>query len=172
MASLVWSGVLFGLEETILAESNQKAELLRGQIRTGEIATGRDRIRNWVVGSDDAIYHFLDFEADRSELTGLTIFQFEGRPWRLYRRTFAATAKFNDQWQGRDVWVREFPQNVNNVSQPYTEARTLRLPFVEMPTIFREERVEAAFQQTDEVLAGVTLQAGSFHVSTLELLFC
>jgi len=151
MASLVWSGVLFGLEETILAESNQKAELLRGQIRTGAISTGRDRIRNWVVGSDDAIYHFLDFEADRSELTGLTIFQFEGRPWRLYRRTFAATAKFNDQWQGRDVWVREFPQNVNNVSQPYTEARTLRLPFVEKPTIFREERVEAAFMSFQEL---------------------
>ena len=141
--SLAWSACLFVLGESVLARSNRRAEALRHQIRTGSTEAFDVLNRRWAVSSDGAIYHYLYFDPDTTELSNLSVYEFEGRPWRLNRRTFAAHAIFADEWNGRDVWVRDFPATASGPAVPYAFAASQPLPFVEPPTFFQTERPDA-----------------------------
>ncbi len=108
MFSLLWSAVLFGLSESILGDANRRAEAIRHVINGNAPETFDVLNRTWFVGPEGSIYHYDHFDPDRVELSGVTIYRFAKDTWRLSGRTYAAQATYDDGWQGRDVWRREF----------------------------------------------------------------
>ena len=81
--SLVWSGVLFGMSESVLADANRRAESVRHVIRGGSPQTFDLLNRKWIVSPDGAIYHYVHFDPNRVELNGLTTYRFSDDDWRL-----------------------------------------------------------------------------------------
>ena len=147
--SLVWSGVLFGLGESVLGPANRQAETLNRRIRTGSAEAFDGLNRRWLVSSDGAIYHYRYFEPDENEISRLSIYEFEGRPWRFARRTFVRQATFNDGWQGEDVWEREFIEG--GTPPPYKRQLTAPLPSLEPPDFFETERPDAELMSYGEL---------------------
>ena len=165
--SLVWSACLFGLSESVLARANRRAEAINHQIRTGSAQTVDVLNRKWTVSGDGAIYHYLYFDRDRSELTSLSVYEFEGKPWQLSRRTFAAHATFANGWEGRDVWMRDF-RHASGSILPYEATVAERLPFLEPPDYFQTERPDAELMSFGELETYIEeLRASGFDVVSL-----
>jgi LPS export ABC transporter permease LptG len=106
---VVWSGALFGLEETVLAHANRKAEELRHVMRGGSPRTFDVLNRQWVAGRDGSLYHYLFFDPRRLEMNGLSIYRFDDKAWRLAARSHTTSASFaGNEWRGHGGWRREF----------------------------------------------------------------
>ena len=170
LMSLVWSGLLFGMGESILARANRRAEALNHEIRVGSPRTVDVMNRRWVVGETGAIYHFLSFEAERDEFDNLSVYEFRGRPWTLQRRVFAEHAAYDPAdaaWSGRNVWVRNFADTLPGVSG-FTEADAQSLPFLELPDYFETEPPDAELMNVRELDAYVKeLRTSGFDVVQL-----
>ena len=171
LSSLVWSGLLFGLSETVMARSNREAEALRFEIRTG---VARERTmdvlnRQWIVGGNGAIYHYLYFEPERDEIGNLSVYEFGGQPWGLTGRTFVKEASFAGGWLGREVWRRDFSApGAGGESLPYRAAAQAPLPFLEAPDYFETERPDAELMSFAELRAHIAvLDASGFDAGHL-----
>jgi LPS export ABC transporter permease LptG len=104
----VWSGVLFSLEESVMAEANRQAQAIRHEIRGGSPRTFDMLNRQWVAGRDGSLYHYTFFDPRRQELNGLSVYRFPRQEWRLSSRTFASQATFEGgDWRAAHGWVRE-----------------------------------------------------------------
>jgi lipopolysaccharide export LptBFGC system permease protein LptF len=130
------SGVLFGLEERVLAASNRRAEQLKHVIKGGSPQTFDVLNRKWIVGPSGEIYHYIVYNPQRRELSGLTIYEFDESKQQLTRRTFASSAMFDPvasratnqpAWQAQGGWVREFSAAAQSGSYQPFNATTLRL---------------------------------------------
>ena len=172
LASLMLSGVLFGMSETVMAVANREAEALNFEIRSG---VRRNRAidvlnRQWIVARDGSIYHYLHFDPERNEIGNLSVYEFGGEPWGLDRRTFAGAASHADGWLGRDVWTREFtrPAAAGGESVAYTNAVEAPLPFLEEPDYFATERPDAELMNFTQLRAHIgELSASGFDVVRL-----
>lgn len=171
LSSLVWSGLLFGLSETIMARSNREAEALRFEIRSG---VARQRTmdvlnRQWIVGGDGSIYHYLYFEPERDAIGNLSVYELGGRPWGLTGRTFVREASFAGGWLGRDVWRRDFAApGAGGESLSYRAAAEAPLPFLEPPDYFETERPDAELMSFAELRAHIAaLDASGFDAGSL-----
>ena len=80
---LLWSGLLFGLEESFLAASNRKAAELKHLMRGGAPRTFDVLARQWVAGRDGRIYRYTYFDPRAKTLTGLDVYRFTEKPWGL-----------------------------------------------------------------------------------------
>ena len=164
--SLVWSGLLFALGETVLARANRTAETLNREIRTGRTQTFEVLARQWLY-DEGVIYHYRYFDPDRSEIDSLTIFELGDAPWSLVRRTYATHATHGDEWQGRNVWSREFAA-APEASSPYRKDAERALPAVAAPGVFVAERPDAElmnFRELERYI--VDLRARGFDVVNL-----
>jgi LPS export ABC transporter permease LptG/LPS export ABC transporter permease LptF len=170
LMSLVWSGVLFGMGESILARANRQAEAVNHEIRYGSPRTVDVMNRRWIVGEGGSIYHFLSFDADRDLFENLSVFDFGERPWGLDRRVFAEQAAYdvgNAVWDGRDVWVRNFGDSAAGSSR-FTEAEAVGLPFLELPDYFETEPPDSELMNLRELDAYVNeLRQSGFDVVQL-----
>ena len=172
LSSLVWSSVLFGLSETILAHSNREAEAIRFEIRRGVAReTTMDVLnRRWIVGENGSIYHYRHFDPEREALDRLSVFELGGRPWGLTGRTFARHASFAGGWTGRDVWRRDFtpPAAAGGGSTPYAAAAEAPLPFLDPPDYFRTEQPDAELMNFAQLRTHIAaLRASGFDVGRL-----
>ena len=70
LLSLVFSGILFGLEQKVLAKANRRADVLDAQIRGRAPRLFDIMNRQWVVGHDGSIYHYSYYNPERDEMTG------------------------------------------------------------------------------------------------------
>ena len=138
--SLLWSGVLFAMGESFLADANRRAEAIRHVIRGGSPRTLDVLNRKWIVSQDGAIYHYVHFDPDRVELNGLTTYRFPDDDWRLAERTYASRVVFDDGWQGHNVWVREFGADADSGTFEQFPQRALH---IEPPDYFATERPDA-----------------------------
>ena len=103
------SALLFGLEESILARANRRAQQLNHQIRGGTARTFDVMNRQWVIGKDGRLYHYVFFDPRRRELNGLSVYQFADGAWRIDSRTYAAQALYRvNAWTASNGWVRAF----------------------------------------------------------------
>ena len=144
------SGVLFVLQDSVLAWSNRRAEELRQEIRTGQRRTATLLNRRWVVGEGGAIYHYEFFEPRRRELWSLSVYNVEPKDWRMGRILFAASAQFQrgsrppgearGRWTVKDGWVRELTPRGETASYEKFPSRSLRM---EPPEYFGSEQPEA-----------------------------
>ena len=134
----LWGGVLFGLEETVLADANRRAEELRHVMRGGSPQTFDVMNRQWIVGKTGSIYHYLYLDPRRDQLNGLSVYEFDGG--QLSKRTFAAEAVFGEGWEGHDVWEREFTSS--STAMPFKTFAEQDLP-LEPPEYFETQRPAA-----------------------------
>ena len=170
LISLVWSGVLFGMSESILARANRRAEALNHEIRIGTPNTVDVMNRRWIVGKNGSIYHYLSFEPERDEFGSLSVYDFRGRPWELVRRTFIEQATFAEgpsTWNGQGVWVRDLVSTAEDGSALVTTDTQL-LPFLEPPDYFETEPPDAELMNVRELGTYVDeLSASGFDVVQL-----
>ena len=166
--SLAWSGILFTLEESLLAHANRRAQALRHVIRGGSPQTFNVLNRKWLVGRAGEIYNYVYFAPERNELNGLSIYEF-GRGGRaLVRRTFAMRAVYGSAWQAQNGWMREFTDGANTPPagrhQPFV-AKPLAL---EPPSYFVTEQPDAERMTYGELRRHVEdLRASGFNVTSL-----
>jgi lipopolysaccharide export LptBFGC system permease protein LptF len=109
LLSLVFSGVLYALEQKVMARANERAEVLDSEIRGRPPRSNNLINRKWVVGRDGAIYHYLSFDQQQNVFTNLEIYTLEKSAWRLERQTLATRAAFDGQaWQAGAGWEQIF----------------------------------------------------------------
>ena len=81
--SLVFSAMIFQLEQRLLASANRKAEVIDAKIRGRPPRVFDALNRRWVLGRDGAIYHYSYFNPELNELATLRIYQAAPDAWRL-----------------------------------------------------------------------------------------
>lgn len=124
---LVWSGALFGLEESILANANRQAEQLRHVMRGGSPRAFDVMNRQWVAGKNGQLYHYAYFDPRLNLLNELSIYEFDDEGWRLTKRTQAAQAVYrNRQWEADRGWVRTFDAKTD--ASQFTNFASMTLP--------------------------------------------
>ena len=111
-ASLIAGGTLFALEQTILGDSNRKADAIK-RVMNGVAPETLDMLtRQWVVGSRGEIYHYNYFDPKNNALLGLEVFEFSDGMRALTQRSFAQVARYTPQpgqdnrWRAEQVWTR------------------------------------------------------------------
>ena len=109
--AMLWSGTLFGMSESFLADANRQANELRRVIRGGSPEYVDILQRRWLMGEDGTIYNYGHFDPTAVTLDRVTAYRFAKDEWRLAERVFAGTAVHEAEWQGRDVWAREFGED-------------------------------------------------------------
>jgi LPS export ABC transporter permease LptG len=160
--SLVWTLVLFGLEQEILARSNRQAEILDARIRNLQPKTFDPLNRRWVVARDGNIYNYRYFDADQRVMHGLSIYSPAHDGWRLARQTFATRAEFRGgRWRGFNGWVQEFTAKSAGRWQPFADG-TLPL---EPPEYFETEQPLAELMTVAELRRYIDeLRGSGFNV--------
>ncbi len=170
LISLLWSSVLFAMSETILATSNRRAEAINDEIRTGASTSVDVFNRRWIAGKDDSIYNYLSFRPNVDQFENLSVYQFQGRPWQLARRTFAEKVNFSKEetdWTGTNIWVRDFTSAGPNGSALASD-NVRKLTFLEPPSYFKSEPPDAELMNARELNNYVeTLSSSGFDVRQL-----
>ena len=162
---IVWSLVLFGLGETILASSNKRAEAIRHVVRGASPQTFDVLNRKWIVAPDGSIYHYTYLDPALQELHGFSIYEFSDSTWALSRRTFVNKATFRDPWAGEGVWVRSFDADLDVMPYEYVGNTDLTL---QPPDFFVTEGPDAErmnFRQLQHYIGD--LEASGFNVTQL-----
>lgn len=115
--ALLASGLLFAMEERVLAASNQRAHRLRHVIRGGNPQTFDVLNRKWLIGHDGAVYHYQFYDPGRVTLAGLSVFSFDPESGRLASRAYATQATFlpgtadGGPWEAQQGWERRFTES-------------------------------------------------------------
>lgn len=148
MLAVVWSGMLFALEDRVLAHSERQAEVLRNTIRDRPQRTFNMANRSWLAGKEGQLYHYAVFEARARTLHHLSIFETVREPYRLKTHIFATQVRFADgAWQASAGWVQAFDDQ-GRVTRTEFKTRTLELP---SPEEFGTEQIEAQFMNYAEL---------------------
>ena len=136
LLSLVFSGILFGLEQRVLAKANRRADVIDAQIRGRAPRLFDIMNRQWVIGHDGSIYHYSYYNPERDEMTGLVIYRPDQRTWTLSSATFAEHVSWKQGWQASSGWEQDFKSNPP-IWTPFTQ-RTLE--GLETPNYFKTEQ--------------------------------
>lgn len=159
--SLVWTLVLFGLEQEVLARANRQAEILDARIRQLQPKTFDPLNRRWVVARDGAIYNYRYFDADQHVMHGLTVFTPADDGWRLKRQTFALRAEYRGEWRGVKGWIQDFTATSAGKWQPFEE----RVLAMEAPEYFETEQPLAELMTVAQLRAYIDeLRDSGFNV--------
>jgi LPS export ABC transporter permease LptG/LPS export ABC transporter permease LptF len=163
LMALVLSGLLFTLEDRVLAHSERRAEVLRNTIRDRPQRTFNVANKSWLIGKDGSLYHYAVFDVRGGVLHHLSIFETAREPYRLTRHTFAKTVTFTDgTWQAVDGWVQTFDANGRVTRQAFNK-RELEL---EPPKSFGTEQIEAQFMNYAELRSYIdTLATSGFRTA-------
>jgi LPS export ABC transporter permease LptG/LPS export ABC transporter permease LptF len=148
--SLLWSGVLFGMGESFLADANRRAEVAHRIVRGASPQTFDILNRKWIKSPDGALYNYTRFDPDQQELNGVTVYRFDEEEWELAERAYATHAVFDEGWQARDVWVRGFGDG-HDRQNTFSRSPQGELS-IEPPDYFATERPEAdrmSYQELD-----------------------
>ncbi len=109
--AVIWSALLFALDEGFLAQSNRRADQLEDTIRGRPPRLQLDASsRSWLTGGDDRLYYYTHFDARRRTLNDVSVFEWSPSPFRLLRHTYAQTATYRDgaEWLPQSAWMQTF----------------------------------------------------------------
>jgi LPS export ABC transporter permease LptG/LPS export ABC transporter permease LptF len=107
--SIAWSGVLFGLEQQVMARANRRADALDAEIRGRPPRTFNPLTRRWLIARDGAIYHYSYFDPSKLAIDNLAIYRPAKGAWQLDSQSFAQRAIWGDgQWQAVNGWEQQF----------------------------------------------------------------
>jgi LPS export ABC transporter permease LptG/LPS export ABC transporter permease LptF len=107
LLSLVFSALLFALDQEILARANRRAGALDDEIRGRPPKTFNPLNRRWIIG-EHGIYHYGAFDEKGPTLSALNLYRLAPGAWRLASQTYVSRADYKGGWTGRDGWTQEF----------------------------------------------------------------
>jgi LPS export ABC transporter permease LptG len=136
LLSLVFSAILFGLEQKILARANRRADALDSQIRGKQPRLLDALNRHWVVGREGDIYYYKGFNPYEDELTGLVVYRPNEAAWTLETATFSERVRYNSGWQASTGWTQNFKSN----PPTWTGFSSRTLTGIEGPDYFKTEQ--------------------------------
>ena len=161
--SLVFSLMIFQLEQRVLASANRQAEIIDAKIR-GRTPRVFDALnRQWVLGRDGAIYHYSYFNPEAKELATLRIYQPAPDAWRLRTETTALSATYGVGWVGRQVRIGDFSS-----ATPRWQTFAERPLLLEPPDYFETEQPVAEMMSIGQLRRYVNeLSASGLNVAHL-----
>ena len=114
------SAVLFVMQERVLARANREADRLERIIRRWPPATSA-LSRRWVIGRDEAIYHYDLFEPDANRFSNLWIYHVDSAAWDAHSITHASSAVAiapepgigDNAWVASQGWTRDMAAAAN-----------------------------------------------------------
>jgi len=178
--SLLFSGMLFELQEQVLADSNREAARLNGIIRGYPMQSFGVLNRQWIIGRNGDLYHYEYFDPRANQFSQLSMYHLNEDSWKLDSLIYARNAGLAQRpgaggqtamaWVAQNGWTREF-----GVAKP-TRRRAERpvvnyAPFAERvislepPAYFKTEDPEAdrmTYRQLKHYIG--ELQASGYHV--------
>ena len=174
MFGLVFSGVLYGLQEQVLAEWNREAQRLNAIMRGYPVHVVGILNRQWIVAKDGDIYHYQAFDPRRNQFTQFTIYHLNDATWRLDRLTYATDVVLGPQdgqdsftWFADNGWTREFTaggQRPGATTVTYEPFLRQQLS-LEAPVYFKTDDPDADRMTYSELKGYITeLQASGYHV--------
>ena len=137
------SGVLFVLNDKILAASNREADRLNRQIRSWAPLISSST-RRWVSGVNGEIYHYDVFDPIADHFAHLWVYHVDERAWRLNGVSYSDDVVFkrSEGWLARGGWERQFTlvrrngaEHIAVKYQPFTEQVLAIAP----PTYFKTD---------------------------------
>ncbi|HXG59397.1 MAG TPA: LPS export ABC transporter permease LptG [Thermoanaerobaculia bacterium] len=121
----------------VLPYANQRVDQLKRRIQGKEMSTPAEQ-KLWFVGKGRYLINFLSYDRARRELAHVQIFEFHPTEFRLTRRLFARTARWNGEaWVFENGWIRSFPDGGYATYTPIT--RPVVLAYGETPEDFATE---------------------------------
>jgi LPS export ABC transporter permease LptG/LPS export ABC transporter permease LptF len=155
LLSLVWSGILFGLEQRLLARANEQVERLDAEIRGRPPRTSNPLLRTWLIGRDGAIYHYAAYDPQRNAIRNLAIYRPAKTAWELESQAFTPQATYvEDRWVGTNGWQQDF------APRRWTAFATRDLP-LEPPDYFETQQPIAEMMSVPELKRFIDEQAAS-----------
>jgi len=129
----------------VLPYSNQRVSTIKRKIEGKRpISAGAQKL--WFYGKGRYLINFLSYDRNRQELSQVQIFEFHPTEFRLTRRVYAESARWNGRaWEFRDGWIRSFLENGTSTYAQITAPLALYYP--ESPEDFETE-VRAPDQMT------------------------
>jgi LPS export ABC transporter permease LptG/LPS export ABC transporter permease LptF len=157
--ALVAGGVLFAMQELVLARANEEAGRLDSLIR-GYPAQTLSELNRWMASETGDVYHYDYFDTRTNRFTRFTLYHLDQSAWRLSSMTYAETILLTDasqvvdvhepEWKATSGWVRTVtPRRTKNTVKtavtyrPFVE-RELKL---EPPGYFKTETLDATNAQ-------------------------
>jgi LPS export ABC transporter permease LptG/LPS export ABC transporter permease LptF len=158
----LWSAVLFGLEESILAHANRQAEALNDTIRGRASRTLGALDRRWLVSREGDIYHYAHFDRHQQRILGLSVYEFQPERWDLAGRTDVETAAFiNGAWIAGPGWRRTFGPDGEVTFEPFESQPVV----LEPPDYFSTDQPDAELMTYSELREYIAeLRASGFDV--------
>ena len=107
---LVGSGVLFVMQEKVLAVANREADRLNRQIRNWAPLLSPET-RRWVIGKGGDLYNYDVFDPRSDHFSRLWMYRPDPDSWRLQSMSYADAVAFqpeSNRWVGHHGWTRDF----------------------------------------------------------------
>jgi LPS export ABC transporter permease LptG/LPS export ABC transporter permease LptF len=121
--ALVWSGLLFLLQEHLLAPANRRAQILNETIRTGVPPhTLNIENRNWLVSRTGQVYHYQLYAGAPASptLIGLSVYDTALSPYRLLTHTYTPRAVYTGgTWRVDEGWKQTFSAQDRPVGEAF-----------------------------------------------------
>lgn len=171
--SVVASGVLFAMQDRLLAPANQRADRLNRVMR-GYPPRTTAIMRRWVVGQNSELYHFDTFDPAADRFSKLRLYHIDPVAWRVTALTYAeeavpATSEDGYEspiWSARNGWRRDLTGGAGAKQKPGRyEAFEMRTVSLETPEYFKTDVPDAELMNYAELAAYVEkLRASGSYV--------
>jgi lipopolysaccharide export system permease protein len=152
LLSLVFSGVLFGLEQRVLGRGERRVDVLDAKIRNKAPRLFDIMNRQWVVGRDGSVYHYSFYNPERDEMSALVIYRPDQLSWTLSSAVFAERVTWKHSWQASTGWEQNFKSN----PAVWTPFDTRTLEGLETPDYFKTEQPVADMMTVGQLQRYVT----------------
>jgi LPS export ABC transporter permease LptG/LPS export ABC transporter permease LptF len=166
-----FSGLLFELQENVLAVTNREAIRLNAIIRDFPIQAFNILNRRWLVGKSGDIYQYDVFDPQVNRFTRFTMYRPDASQWTLSRLTYANAVNLADRgrWLAQNGWERLFTITTDGAATrtavAYTPFKQRELP-LEPPDFFKAEEPDADRMTYGELKSyiGLLQASGSLNV--------
>lgn len=109
VASLLVSGVLFGMDQHYIPEANRRQEMLRAEIKKKPVATYLRKNREWVYGQGSRIYNYHFLDSEKAVMSKVNVYELDPASFQIVHQISAERA----HWDPRaHTWVFQ-----NGISQ-------------------------------------------------------
>src|SRR5262249_49165796 len=150
---VMFSAVLFELQEQVLATWNREAQRLNAIMRGYPIQMVGVLNRQWIIGKSGDIYRYQAFDQRRNAFTQFTMYHVDEGAWRLNRLVYANSVDLGRQegedsftWVAHSGWTRQFvPDERRHAAQPAVKYAAFgSAPIsLEAPAYFKTEDPDA-----------------------------
>ena len=149
---VIFSVLLFVLQEQVLVESNREAQRLNAIMRGYPMQMVGVLNRQWIIGRHGDIYRYQVFDPHRDRFSQLSIFHLGDRGWHLEQLTYANEVVLERggedslTWVAHNGWTREFGTTTRRGAvrtavqyAPFAE----KAVSLESPTYFKTDEPDA-----------------------------